>query len=81
MQLIGTIEGTHCPMIIMLIPQKKRGVAANVLYTYVGPTYVYCVVAIIRYWYSFQINRLMIIVTVTYHCHDRHYLDSQSNYD
>ena len=56
MQLSGTIEGTHCPMIIMLIPQKKQGVAANVLYTYVGPTYVDFVVAIIRYRYYFQIN-------------------------
>ena len=56
MQVSGTIEGTHCPMIIILIPQKKRGVAVNCLHTYVGPTYVDFVVATIRYRYYFQIN-------------------------
>ena len=54
-----TIGRTHCPMIIMLILQKERGVAANVLYTYVGPTYLDFVVAIIRYRYYFQINTSM----------------------
>ena len=35
---------------------KKRGVAANFSYTYVGPTHVNVVVAILRYWYYFQIS-------------------------
>ena len=33
--------------------------AVNVSYPYVGPTYINLVVAIIRYWYYFQINMAM----------------------
>ena len=47
-------------MIIMLITKKKRGVVANFLYTYIGPTYVDFVVAIIRHRYYFQINMVMV---------------------
>ena len=43
-------------MIIRFVPQEKRGVTANVLYLYIGSTYVNVWVAIIRNWYYFGIN-------------------------
>ena len=46
----------YCTLIILLIPQKKQGVAANILYPYVGPIYLNVVVVIIENWYYFQIN-------------------------
>ena len=35
---------------------KKQGVAANILYPYVGPTYIHVGVVIIRNRYYFGIN-------------------------
>ena len=54
-----TIGRTYCPIIIMHIPQKKRGVAANLLYPYVGLTYINVVVAINGHRSDFKINMLM----------------------
>jgi len=47
---------TYCPIIIMHVSHKKRGVVPKFSYTYVGLPYVNIVVAINGHWSDFKIN-------------------------
>ena len=58
----GTVVGTYCTLITMLIPRKQIGVVANLSHPYVRPTNVNFVVAIFRYRYYFQMNMVMVAI-------------------
>ena len=54
-----TVGRTYCTKTIIHISQNKRGVAATLVYTYVGLKYVNNVVATIVHRYYFMINIAM----------------------
>ena len=64
---------THCPIIIMHVSQKKRGVTPKFSYTYVGLPYVNIVVAKNGHRSDFKIN--MVIISIVPYPPPRHFRD------